>query len=179
MSINYSQKTNERLIGSSISGEMHTIGIVGVDTVALGVIRLVEVPQAPAPSSTVSIPGYTEIFSGSPTGTQFIVNYTTGVITFNLTQDGNSVSVSYIGLGSEIAAEDINELQEPVGIALNIDGSLTSRIVKPVSISNLGTDNFSFPNNVIAAGSSTAAEFISASANPASAGQVRNCQNRS
>src|SRR5713226_6536342 len=111
MSISYSAKVNERLVGQSIVGESHTIGTVGVATAAPGFVRLVEVPQAPSPLSTVSIPGYTEITSGSPTGTQFLVDYTTGVITFNVSQDGNAILVSYIGLGSEFAAEDINELQ--------------------------------------------------------------------
>jgi len=132
MSIAYKSKVNERLIGSPISGESHTIGIVGVFTVAPNVIRLVEVPQGPAPA--VTIPGYNEIITPSPTGVQFFVDYATGVITFDASQNGNVVSVSYTGLGSEIAAEDINELQIPVGIALNADGSLSSGIVTTSSI---------------------------------------------
>lgn len=150
--INYSQKVNERLIGQSIINEPHIVGIIGVAVSSPGLVRLVEVPQAPSPFSTVSITGsggpYNEIPSGSPTGGQFLVDYTTGGITFAATQNGNTVLVSYIGLGSEIAAEDINELQEPVGIALNLDGSLTSHIVKPASISNSVSDDFSFPHNV-------------------------------
>jgi hypothetical protein len=133
MSIAYKNKVNERLIGSPISGESHTIGIVGVFTVSSGNIRLIEVPQGPAPA--VIIPGYNEIITGSPTGVQFIVNYETGVITFNASENGNVVSASYTGLGSEIAAEDINELQIPVGIALNADGSLSAGIVTTASIS--------------------------------------------
>jgi len=111
--IPYSVKINERLSAAPISGESHIIGIVGVATYAPGLIRLVEVPQGPAPA--VTIPGYIEITSGSPSGTQFLVNYTTGVVTFNTSQDGITISVSYNGLGSEISAEDINELQEPLG----------------------------------------------------------------
>jgi len=134
MSINYKTKVNERAIPLAISSEQHTIGIVGVFTPALGLIRLIEVPQGPAPAVTIS--GYTEITSGSPTGTQFLVNYETGVITFSTAQDGNVVLASYTGLGSEIAAEDINELQIPVGIALNADGTLSAGIVTTSSISN-------------------------------------------
>jgi hypothetical protein len=112
MSIPFSVKINERLTGFSISGEAHIIGIVGTATYAPGFIRLTEVPQGPFPAVTIT--GYTEIASGTPTGTQFLVDYTTGVITFSTSQDGNSVSVSYTGLGSEFAAEDINELQNPL-----------------------------------------------------------------
>jgi len=133
MSIAYKSKQNERLIGQPIVAEPHTIGIVGVFTVSSGNIRLIEVPQGPAPA--VFIPGYNEIITGSPTGVQFIVNYETGVITFNASENGNVVSASYTGLGSEIAAEDINELQIPVGIALNADGSLSAGIVTTASIS--------------------------------------------
>lgn len=177
MSINYTALVNERLVGATITNEPHTIGIVGVATVALGFIHLVEVPQAPSPLSTVSIPGYTEITSGTPTGTQFLVNYTTGVIAFNTSQDGNSILVSYIGLGSEFAAENVNELQEPVGIALNLDGSLSNNIVKPASISNTVTDDFTFPRDVIVTRNLRTPDLTSTSANPASTGVVRLANN--
>lgn len=133
MSIAYKSKVNERVTGSPISLEPHTVGIVGVFTVVPNVIRLVEVPQGPG--SAVSIYGYTETLTPSPSGTQFYVDYPTGVITFNASQNGHSVLVSYTGLGSEIAAEDINELQIPVGIALNADGSLSAGIVTTTSLS--------------------------------------------
>lgn len=110
--INYTNKINERSVASSISLESHQIGITGTATYTTGQIRLVEVPQGPGPA--VTIPGYAEITFGSPTGTNFIVNYTTGVVTFDTTQNGIDILVSYIGLGSEIAAEDINELQNPL-----------------------------------------------------------------
>jgi len=115
MSIPYVTLINERLTGQSISNEPHIIGIVNTSTYEPGFVRLVEVPQAPAPLSSVSIPGYTEIMSGTPTGTQFLVNYTTGIITFDTSNDGNSILVSYVGLGSEFAAEDVNEVQNPLG----------------------------------------------------------------
>ena len=177
MPINYKTKVNERLTGSPISSEPHTIGIVGVFTAASGVVRLVEVPQAPSPFSTVSIPGYNEITVGSPTGTQFLVDYTTGVITFNVSQNTNAILVSYIGLGSEIAAEDINELQIPVGIALNANGTLSAGIVTTSSISgsavipltNLQTLNNSIVpvtngSGVLISSTTTAAELAALSA---------------
>jgi len=113
MSIPYTLKVNERLTASPIVGEVHVVGILGVSTYAPGKIRLVEVPQESI-LTPILIPGYTEILSGTPTSSQFLVNYSTGAITFNVSQDGVTVSVSYAGLGSEIAAEDINELQEPL-----------------------------------------------------------------
>ncbi len=171
--INYTIKVNERLISVPITAEPHVIGIVGIATAAPGLIRLIEVPEAPAPISTVSIPGYTEIPSGSPTSTQYVVNYTTGVITFNTSQDGLSVSVSYNGLGSEIAAEDVNDIQTPVGIALNFDGSLSNGVVRPASISTISTDDFLFPRDVRAMRNLTTLYLTSASINPAATSVVR------
>ena len=80
MSIPYTNKVNEQSAVPVIN-ELHTIGILGTATFAPGLIRLVQVPQGPAPA--VTIPGYTEILSGTPAGVQFLVNYTTGVITFD------------------------------------------------------------------------------------------------
>ena len=112
MSIPYSTKVNEQNAVPVIN-ELHTIGILGTATYASGLIRLIQVPQGPAPA--VIIPGYVEILTGTPTGVQFLVNYTTGVVTFDPSQNGNPVLVSmYQGLGSEIAAEDVNEIQAPV-----------------------------------------------------------------
>ena len=163
--IPFTLKINERSVGQSISGEMHIIGILATATYSPGNIRLIEVPQGPFPA--VTIPGYTEIPSGTPTGTQFVVNYTTGVVTFATAQDGNSVSVSYTGLGSEWAAEDVNELQSPLSTvaqqnitynwpsAPTVTWTLTPNIVKPASISNTITDDFTFPRNVIVTGNVT------------------------
>jgi hypothetical protein len=114
MSIPYTLKVNERQIAFPITAESHIIGIIGITTFAAGAIRLVEVPQFSFPFSTVSIPGYTEIPSGTPIGTQFVVNYETGVINFSPVHDGSVVAVSYNGLGSEISAEDVNEVQDPL-----------------------------------------------------------------
>jgi hypothetical protein len=112
MSIPYTNKVNEQA-ATPVINELHTIGILGTATFASGLIRLVQVPQGPAPA--VHIPGYVEILSGSPSGVQFLVNYTTGVVSFDPSNNGNTVIVSsYNGLGSEIAAEDVNELQNPV-----------------------------------------------------------------
>jgi len=112
MSIPYTNKVNEQS-ATPVINELHTIGILGTATFASGLIRLIQVPQGPAPA--VHIPGYVEILSGSPSGTQFLVNYTTGVVSFDPSNNGMTVIVaSYDGLGSEIAAEDVNELQNPV-----------------------------------------------------------------
>lgn len=122
MSIPYSTKVNERLISQPITNESHTVGIVGVSTYASSQIRLIEVPQGPAPAVTVTGVGgpYNEILTGTPTGGQFLVDYLTGAVTFSSTQNGNVVLVSYDGTGSEISAEDVNELQLPVSSILTL-----------------------------------------------------------
>ena len=127
MSINYSQKQNERSIGQElpISSEPHTVGIVGVSTVEPNMVKLIEVPLQSSPSSTVIIPGYSETTNPVPGNGQFYVDYINGYLTFNPSANGNHITVSYYGRGSEIDSVDINELQEPVGIALDIDGTVT------------------------------------------------------
>jgi hypothetical protein len=114
--IPYTAKVNERAIGQSISNEQHTIGIVGVATYASLQIALIEVPQGPAPAVTITGTGgpYNEVTFFPTLGGQFQVNYTTGIITFAPGQNGEVVFVDYIGLGSEIAAQDVNEVQEPL-----------------------------------------------------------------
>lgn len=110
--IPYTTKVNEQS-AVPVTNEQHIIGIVGTVTYLPGKIRLIQVPQGPGPA--VIIPGYVEILTGTPTGNQFLVDYSTGVITFDSSLSGTNVTVSlYQGTGSEIAAEDVNELQNPV-----------------------------------------------------------------
>jgi len=112
MAIPYTNKVNKQG-ATSVINEPHIIGISGTVTYTPGLIRLVQVPQGPAPA--VAIAGYVEITVGTPVGNQFIVDYTTGIVTFDASLSGTSIMVSaYDGLGSEIAAEDVNELQNPV-----------------------------------------------------------------
>lgn len=151
MSIPYTSKVNELPVGfpASITNEMHVVGITGVQTVEPNMVKLIQVPLQAMPS-TVLISGYTETVSTSPAPLQFFVNYDNGRLTFNSANNGAAVSVSYQGLGSEPDAVDINELQTPVGLALNFDGSLSTGIVKPASISTNPSDNFVFPGSVTA-----------------------------
>jgi hypothetical protein len=151
--INYKPKVDQRPSPyPTITDPAHTIGIIGVNTVFPNVVKLVEVPFK-VPSwpigSTVSVPGYTEIVAGSPTSTQYTVNYATGFLTFNPSQNGQVVFVTYQATGAEVDALDVNELQQPVGVALNFDGSLSAGIVSPISISTSPTADFAFPRDVL------------------------------
>lgn len=115
--IPYTLKINEQA-PTPVTNETHIIGIVGTATYVSGTVRLIQVPQGPGPA--VLIPGYTEILAGSPIGTQFLVNYSTGTIAFDPSLNGTTILVaSYVGLGSEIAAEDVNELQNPLSTIAN------------------------------------------------------------
>jgi len=144
--INYSTKVNELVLPLLVNSESHIIGIIGVSTYVSGTIRLVQVPQGAGPS--VTIPGYTEILTGTPTGTEFLVDYTTGVISFSSSQNGNTIAATYTGLGSEIAAEDINEVQDPLNAiaqlnitynwpsAPTVSWSLASSIISDANIAS-------------------------------------------
>jgi len=131
MPINYSVKIDERPIGQEllITNESHVVGIVGVATVESTMVKLVEVPLQSTPISTVLISGYTETTVPLPPAGQFYVDYVNGYLTFNASANGNTVLVTYYGRGSEIDAVDINELQEPVGAAMDIDGTLTPNAI--------------------------------------------------
>lgn len=149
--IPYSPKVNERPVGSEllISLEPHVVGIIGVATVVSNTVKLIEVPLQSTPTSTVVIPGYTETTNPTPGVGLFYVDYVNGYVTFNSSANGNSVQVTYYGRGSEIDAVDINELQEPVGIALDIDGAVTPNalifgvltVTNPVSITTSNVDD--------------------------------------
>lgn len=138
--IPYTPKIDERPIGQEllITNETHTVGIIGVSTVDANMVKLIEVPLQSTPTSTVSIPGYAETTNPVPGVGFFYVDYVNGYITFNSSANGLVVQVTYYGRGSEIDAVDINELQEPVGIAMDIDGTLTPNAVifGIISVSN-------------------------------------------
>lgn len=165
MTIAYIDKVNQRVIGSEllIVNEAHIIGTTAVATSSPNTIRLYEVPLQESPSS-VAIPGFTEVL-GSPGTLEYRVDYTNGRITFNATQNGNTVFVTYKGRGSIIDAEDINEIQQvfkgsvtpgspTIGIA-SLDGTLSAGIVRPSNISTVATDAFLFPQNVTITGDLT------------------------
>jgi len=129
--IPYSIKIDERPIGQEllITAEPHIVGIVGVATVEANMVKLVEVPLQSVPTSTVFVPGYSETTNPIPGVGMYYVDYVNGYLTFEASANGSPVQVTYYGRGSEIDAVDINELQEPVGIALNIDGTLTPNAI--------------------------------------------------
>src|SRR5579863_4564184 len=124
MPINYTSKTNQRPIGQEIliSNETHTVGIVGVATVLANMVKLIEVPS---PNFSVTVPGYSITTNPNPGNGQFYVDYVNGYLTFNASANGNSVLVTYHGRGSEVDAVDIDEVQEPLSVLANLDGTLT------------------------------------------------------
>lgn len=155
MPISYTTKVNQRTLGNEllIVNETHTIGTTGLNTTTPNQIRTIEVPKQESPSSVV-IPGYTEV-STTPGTNEFKVDYGNGRITFHASQNGNTVFVTYKGRGSVVDAEDVNELQQPLGVIANLNGTLSSGIVRPNNISTVITDDFTFPNNVIVTGDLT------------------------
>ncbi len=155
MSIAYQTRVNQRSIGNEvlISGESHVIGIIGVVTVVANFIKLIEVPLEEIPSS-VAISGFSEVTT-APGTNEFFVDYKSGRIQFNPSRNGEFVAVTYEGRGSIVDANDVNELQNPVGVALNIDGEITTGHVKPISISTNPIHDFAFPNDVLINGKLT------------------------
>ena len=148
MSVLYIDKQNKRVIGFELAifNEQHVVGTTGIFTSTPDFIRLIEVPLQESPS-TVAIPGFSEVTT-TPGTNEFRVDYTSGRIEFHSSKNSTTVFVTYKGKGSIIDAEDVNELQTPVGVALNSDGEITTGHVKPVSISTNIAHDFTFPNDL-------------------------------
>lgn len=103
---------------------------------ATGKVFLASVPTA----GSVTVPGYTEIASGSPTATQFVVDTegdNAGTLTFNTSEDGKNVDVSYTedALGSMHHAAFTKALQrykaddvEAVKVAAEGDTAIREQI---------------------------------------------------
>lgn len=74
-------------------------------------IKLHEVPKFVSGAQNVIIPGYTEVFK-DPNPGEYRVNYGTGRVFFHTSQEEGSVSVTYEGLGSLTAVDEINWMWE-------------------------------------------------------------------
>jgi hypothetical protein len=161
----FTTKINKRAIGSEvpIADEPHTIPPDSPYS-----FRLIEVPLLDLPDADVTIPGYTKV-EGIPGPNQFQVDFTIGKLSFNSANAEDSVLVSYVGMGSEIDAEDINEVQtninaieseietargsqdtlgERLDYSLKDSGDIKDYFIKPIHISNEVTDDFVFPNKI-------------------------------
>ena len=57
---------------------------------------------------------WTEVFVAPTATTQYLVDYTTGKLTFYSSNSGNAVQATYKNLGDDIMAEHLNTLQEEV-----------------------------------------------------------------
>lgn len=90
-----------------ITGEVQTINISGAITLA----------HPPDPDDAVTIPGYTQVNTPIVNTLEFFVNYANSVISFNASQSGVSVSVSYTSLGEEVNAALLNPLIDAINAA--------------------------------------------------------------
>lgn len=55
--------------------------------------------EIPDPKQHVVISGYTEIYENNPTGTNFYVDYNTGLLFFDASQNGNAITPVFYGRG--------------------------------------------------------------------------------
>lgn len=55
--------------------------------------------EIPDEFNHVTISGYTEVYNTPPTSTQFVVNYQNGIVTFNSSEEGKTVTATYKGRG--------------------------------------------------------------------------------
>lgn len=107
----FTDKTNQ---GTQITAEEHVIPSTAPYNITLDNIPLGPVTQADGTQSTttLSVGGFTEITSGSPSRGQFIANYETGVLTYNSADASTLTQNTYETAGDKILAEHINNLQD-------------------------------------------------------------------
>ena len=133
---------------NSISNEQHTIKDMGHGFYG---IRLKEAPKQ-EDTFYISIPGFTEIESGEPTATQFIMDYekNSGYAKFHSSKNGTTVNVTYKGKGSVVEAaiinqhRQLNELDHPDGCVTTAklaNDAVTLDKVNDTDQENLRKDN--------------------------------------
>ena len=95
------------------SGDYITQDIRETVQILDGYARLSQVPKyEPATGTMVKIDGYTEVFVTPSRQTDFLVNYATGRVYFHASQEGAYVNANYAGIGSLVAADEINWMWE-------------------------------------------------------------------
>jgi hypothetical protein len=61
--------------------------------------NVIPLDEIPSEFSHVTISGYFEIYGGTPNSNQYIVNYQNGVVTFNPSENGKTLTCTYQGKG--------------------------------------------------------------------------------
>lgn len=72
----------------------------------------ISLKEKPSEDHSVSIPDYTEITSSPTSDANFYVDYPSSIIYFHYTKAGESILVSYYGIGSPIVADDVNRFSK-------------------------------------------------------------------
>lgn len=76
-------------------------------------IKLHEVPERAISGASMTIPGYSESTAATPAHpSHYVVNYLTGRVHFHPSQENGPVQVTYRGLGSLVAVDEINWMWE-------------------------------------------------------------------
>jgi len=89
-------------------------------------IRLTEVPLRYINTITAGVDTLKEQNGGTPLSRRFVVDYNNGRVDFNVTEAGKLITLIYLGRGSTIWAEDINETIEARGNFDSLDERLDS-----------------------------------------------------
>lgn len=150
-------KTDKRSTYSFIDPELKIINSVYPFTIRL--------EEKPYPTSGVEITGYTEVLVMPTSALNFYVDYEDSTVYFHSSQAGKLVSIYYYGMGSVVAANDMNRFAnflcsvrdfltafqvlatDPVSTCANITGGYI----------NTGTDLVSISDKILNFG--TGAEF--------------------
>ena len=151
-------KINKRMTYNLISAELKTINSVYPYTVRL--------EEKPYRTSGIEITGYTEILVMPTSALDFYVDYEDSTVYFHSSQAGKLVKIYYYGMGSVVAANDMNRFAD---FLCSVKDFLTSFQVEasdPVSTNanmtggyiNTGTDLVGIADKILKFG--TGEEFV-------------------
>jgi hypothetical protein len=94
----------------------------------------ISLKEKPSTDHAVLISGYTEVSSSPTTALNFYVDYEQSKIYFYYTKAGKKMSVNYYGMGSPIAADDLNRFTfflrdlKPVLFSFKVEALSGSRV---------------------------------------------------
>lgn len=103
------------------------IGVAGISTVLLRENPQQQSAVVPTGVSVIQVPGgpFTEVLT-TPGSGQYVVNYINGSLIFNGADAGKVITATYTGLGSEVRAETINNMNALLVPLYNIVNTFTT-----------------------------------------------------
>lgn len=118
-------KSDKRMTYNLISPELKKVGSTYPYTVKL--------EEKPYSASAVEITGFTEVLAMPTSALNFYVDYEDSTVYFHSSQAGKLVKIYYYGMGSVVAARDMNRFATFLCSVKNFLTSFQAEVTDPVS----------------------------------------------